>query len=154
MSESTGRLTSAGVPITWEGKEYVLGNFGFRDRGLIENVLIKERRRRKMQVVIELRDVLPEEEYERRFEQARKEAENIGSLSEEEVEQYLLTNEGVVLMLWVLFEDRYPGELSRDDIHNMLAKGTIGEDELTAIVMHLKDALGLGPAGNSTGHSQ
>jgi len=154
VSEGIGRLTSAGVPVSWDGQEYILGKFSFRDRGLIENALIQERRRRKMQVVIELRDMLPPDEYDRRFEQARKEAESIGSLSEEEVEQYLLTNNGITMMLWALFEDRYPNKFSRDDIAQMLAKGAIGEEELVAIVMHLKDALGLGPAGNSTGHSQ
>lgn len=153
MSENLGRLTSAGVPIQWGDKEYILGKFSFRDRGLIENALVREKRRRKLQVIIDLQDVLPPDEYEKRFEQARREAEMIGNVSESEVEAFLNTDSGIVMLLWVLFEDRYPREFTRDDIVRMIVSGAIGESEMIAILTQMRDALGVGPAGNSTGHN-
>lgn len=153
MSENIGRLTSAGVPINWGGREYILGKFGFRDRGLIENALVREKRRRKMQIVVDMRDILPADEYRAEFDKARQEAELIGSVSEQEVESYLSSSEGIVMFLWVLFEDRYPGTFQRQDIAEMFATGAITELDLTEILMLIKDALGVGPAGNSTGHN-
>ena len=153
MAENIGRLTSAGVPIDWGGKEYILGKFGFRDRGLIENALVREKRRRKMQLIIDLKDSLPEDEYAKLFEKARREAELIGSITEEEFEQYILTNDGIATFLWVLFEDRYPGEFQRHTIIEMIAKRAITEETVAEIFMLIKDALGTGPAGNSTGHN-
>jgi hypothetical protein len=154
MSESLGRITSAGVPIEWKGREYILGKFSFRDRGLIENTLIREKRRRKMQVVLDMKEMLPPDEYREQFDNARREAELIGSVSESDVEKYLMTNEGLAMFLWILFEDRYPGEVTRVDIEEMFAKGAITEHTVLEIFMLIKDALGVGQAGNLTGHNR
>lgn len=149
--EDVSRVTGDPVTVQWKGKDYILGGFSFEDWGLLQNELLRERRKLKMQVVTDLRDSLPTDIWREMLDKARQEAENIGEVSDAEVGKFLGDEEGLAFVLWVLFERRYPGAVRRLETIDMLVQGAINEDQLTNLLTAIQSAMGINQSGNSTG---
>lgn len=125
--------------LTFNGKDYLLDNFGFDDWSVIQSALVREKRRRFVEVAVDTgMDA----------EEARRQSIAISSLGEKEAEEIIGSDQGLALVLWAMIERRYPGQVTRKDVYEQLRKGKINPDELPAIFEAIKLAMGDDPAGN------
>lgn len=139
--------------IEW-GKEFiVLDNFGFDDWSVIQSRIIREKRTRMLQAVIDMRDILSEGEYKREHEAVMDKVGRTTVVTGEEVNEMLAGQEGVILVMFVLIDRRYPGKYSKANIEKMFADGAITEADMVNLQDSLAICMGSDPAKNSIGQS-
>ena len=140
--EDVSRVTGNNTVFSWKDKEYVLSGFTFEDWGVLQDWLVRDKRRKHCQVVIDLRHDLPPDVWEQQFTQAKKEATEIGEIGAEEIQKFLASNEGVSLFLWVILERRYPGVFKRTEMLEVLATGAITAEKLAVLLQSMQTVLG------------
>jgi len=147
--DGLSRASGAGATVDWNGKSYRVGSFGLEDWGAVEAHLIRLKRKQKMQVVIDLRDDLPADLWNEKYQEARREAELISAITPEEVMAWVDTREGACFTLHLLLDRQYPGEFKLSDMLSFIHK--MKDTEFDSMLLARDQAAGLDTPGNSTG---
>jgi len=101
--DSLGTATGAGVSVPFGGKTYFLSAPTLKDIGAIENHMIAERRRDRIKLVTDRWGEFPsEEEARRQLDRAYDDAASITSVSPEDIQRFMASNEGAAFTYWIL----------------------------------------------------
>jgi hypothetical protein len=151
--QDVSRVTGNPVIISFGGRDYIIRSMTFEDFGVIQKMLVDEKRRAIIStaaaMVKELGDSFPFEERKKMLDDARKEAGRVGFITNEELYNYVQSNEGSVKLLWACFERQYPQTFTQTDIFHFLATQVLTEEKIAALMAGL---IG-GGQGNLTGQA-
>lgn len=150
--EDVGRLAGK-VTIEFNGADYTLQQATIETWGTLQNLLVREKRSRIVQSALDLRGSLPESEFVALKRDALNEAGNIQSLSQRDMQELMSTDAGFAILVWVLFDQSYPGKFTREQVRGMLKSGVITEADGIEIASQIEQALNVGKSGNSDGQT-
>ena len=117
---------AAGAPVTFnfDGQTYLLGPFGLRDFGVVENHLLRQKRNQRQQMTLDIKESLVSAGiWESEWQEAKAAADKITEIDAQEVFRWLDTRQGIAFTLWVMLEKHCPGKYTLQDV----------EDKITAM---------------------
>ncbi len=147
MSDTLPRAAGSDSSIVINGKTYFISPLDLDDLGALENELLKKRKN-PIRMVAECRDVLDDETYEMLMKQAYSDARKENRVSQEEIDAFLLTTEGMILATYKCVFHKHPG-LEFEFFKNELLKQ--GEVAMQSTIDTALAVSGLDETGNSTG---
>lgn len=150
--EDVSRLAGK-IVVTWAGSDYALEKATIETWGTLQGHLMREKRARIISSALDLRGTIPDDQFDDLKRDALNEAGNVNSLSQRDVAELMNTEDGAVLLWWVLFEQTYKGKFSRKDVRQMISDGAIDNKKSIAIAEQIQEALGVGKSGNSGGQA-
>lgn len=147
MSEENFGPISGSVDITLNGVDYVVKAPSIETRGTLKNTFTKIRNTRMLTAVLDLSDSLPKKQYDQLYQDTIKATGR--TLSEQDYLDVVQSDEGVVASLWLLFEQSYPGKVTKSDIAKFIEDGKI--DKSKAVELFTLYNVASGELGNSRG---
>lgn len=120
-----------------DGHDVMLSGYTFEDLGTLQGEVLRDKRRSKLQVALELKSLLPGEEGEREFDKACAAAEKL-TLADKDVEAYLQTTTGVSTLLWILVERQHPRQFTRAQILKSIVADQLPEEKILELMESLK----------------
>lgn len=143
MDQDVSKLIGRTV-VSWDGKNYIIDNFGFDDWSAIQSWLVRDKRSRIIRAAYDAAESMPDHAAELKL-NAMREAGNVTGITKEEFQQMLNGDEGVCRFLWVLFERRYPGKVPLESIRKMIESNAIDEAKILEILHAIMFAIGIHP---------
>jgi len=124
--------------ITLDGQTYLIGPITLRDFATVEKHLVRQKRKQRQQMTLDLRDDMPPDLWQKEWEVARREAAAITRVDPEEVAGtppkfdddgnmidpgnigWIDTVEGMGYTLWLMFERSNPGKFTLEELIDKL----------------------------------
>ena len=153
-SDDLGRVAGSGVPTTFNGEDIVVPAIDFERIGEVSQYILSKRPRpgKVLRELLEdLGDILTEEDREKMLHDSLVAGRKLSVVSSEELAEYLDSIEGLVMTIWLGFEDRYPGKYSKTDVMHIIQG--LDEDEKLRLFQDRDQAMGMDELGNSTGRT-
>jgi hypothetical protein len=147
MADENFGPISGGVTVTIDGKDYVIKAPSIETRGVLRNTLTTIRNTRMLSAILALEGELPTKQYERLYRDAISATGK--QLGEQDYIEAIGSTEGVVASLWLLFEESYPGKVSKSQIKQLLENDTISDVKATELFTLY--GVASGSVGNSSG---
>lgn len=147
--EGLSRAVGAEATFTWKGKDYAVSPFTLGDWGFLEKVLVKKLRHQTIERAQELEEVLDPEDYQKLKDQSIQDAYKITEVGDDELTKHISTPSGMITFLWCIFERRFPGEFTKEEIIEMLDKKVITPDSLSVLQTNVSELQG--SEGNEIG---
>lgn len=139
--DGIGEAIGAGFTITLDGKKLMLGMPTLEDYGFINNEVKLRKRKAHVDLVAQMysyvsEGVMPIEEWRRLMNDARAEANQITSVTDEEMDEWVQTVEGMPYLFWLMINRKNPGLYTYE---TLLA--SIGKSENAGVLAELQEGL-------------
>jgi len=149
IGNGASRAFGAESKVTWQGKDYLI-KVTVRDFTNAESHYLELLRKRKMQAVGDMYGSVPDEVWERKYNEAKREAERTCEVAPQELAIWLETRDGVAFVLWSALSRQNPGEFKLDQMTELMLD-QLTDKEFEELHAKLAQASGTDAAGNSTG---
>ena len=113
--EDVSRIV-ARISVTVDGKDYIVGPFGYEDWSVVQTRLLFEKRGRMINAVKAARQFDPDmtdAEYQAMRREALDQAGNTTTLGPEDADDIVATPDGMGTVLWAMIEREYKGDMTR-----------------------------------------
>jgi len=150
VSRVVGRTIVSWRDRAGKSVDLILDNFGFDDWSAIQSWLLRDKRGRMIQAVQDAAGDLPPDQLDRLTDRALSAAGNLAGLTQDEYQEILNRPDGVSRFFWVMFERRYPGQFTVEDVKGMLRSDAIDQAKAMEVMDSLKFAMGMDVAKKKT----
>jgi hypothetical protein len=127
--QGIARPSGGDATVMIRGRLRRLGAMTLRDWGTIENHLIQRRRRQILEPILDVFADMPAELWQEAWRAATNRADRIMAVPDEEVTEWINTQEGLAFTLWMLLEKRHPGLFEFEDLIDYVCRLPLGEVE-------------------------
>lgn len=144
--QDLSRVTGDPIVIRdFRGKDYTVKGFTFDDIGLLQGEMLRRKRKQVVDTAMEFRSLLPADEAKEHIQQAIRDASQIQYISDEEVNAFVMTTEGIKLFVWILLNRQYPGEFSESTMLELFASNKLGQEQIEHLLNTLNPKNEIGP---------
>ena len=150
MAEGLARVTSAGVPIEFDGETVLLPPLSLQDYGVIEQHILSKRPN-PLKAVKEVLEGLDVEVQKHLLELAYQDMKSGSTATAAELVRFTNSTDGISMVLWLGFRKTQPGRWTLDQIQEIIGK--LDASEVQKYIEASGQASGTDELGNSIGQT-